>query len=139
MSSSALESQGMLLKLSDMASPEVFTAINELFDISGPDGSANEIDLSDLNSTAKTFRMGLKDSGTVTLGFNYIPANTQHAALRTAWTARTVRNFQMIFTDSPNTTWSFAAYVQNLSISNSVDSKTEGSITLRITGDVTES
>ncbi len=139
MSSSALESQGMQLKISDLASPEVYTAITEVFDIGGPDGSANEIDVSDLDSTAREFRMGLKDSGTLTFGLNYIPTNTQHNLLRTTWTARTVGHFQMLFTDSPQTTWSFNAYVQNLSISNSVDSKTEGSVTLRITGDVTQS
>lgn len=147
MSSAALESQGMQVKISATDSPQAYTAITELYDIGGPDGSANEIDVSDLDSTAREFRMGLKDSGTLTFGLNYIPTNTQHNLLRTTWTARTIAYFQMIFTDddattSPVTTatiWSFSAYVQSLSISNSVDGKTEGSVTLRITGDITQS
>lgn len=138
MSSLALESQGMQVFSGNAASPEVWSAITELFDIGGPDGSANEIDVTDLDSTAKEFRMGLKDSGTVTLGLNFIPSNTVHTTLRTQWNARTLNNYKMVFTGSPTVTWTFTAYVQNLSISNSVDSKTEGSITFRISGDVTQ-
>lgn len=139
MSSLALESQGMQVFSGSGASPQVWSAITELFDIGGPDGSANEIDVTDLDSTAKEFRMGLKDSGTITLGLNYIPSNTVHTTLRTRWNARTINDYEMRFTGSPIVKWTFQAYVQNLSISNSVDAKTEGSITLRISGDVTQS
>jgi len=139
MSSNALESQGMVIKRGNGASPEVFTAIPEVRSINGPDGSASEIDVTDLSSTAKEFRMGMQDEGSITLDMMFIPANTVHAGLRTDRANRTLRNFQLVFTDSPATTWSFAAYVQGLSVSNEVDGVTTASVTLRISGAITES
>ena len=139
MSSNALESQGMAIKRGDGASPEVFTTIPEVRSINGPDGSASEIDVSDLSSTSREFRMGLQDEGSITLDMMFIPGNTVHAGLRTDRANRTLRNFQLVFTDSPATTWSFAAYVQGLSVSNDLDAVTTASVTLRISGSITES
>ena len=138
MSTSALESQGMTIAVSDGASPEVYTTIPEVSDISGPDGSATEIDATDLSSTAKEFKIGLKDEGSVSLSINYIPANTVHSTLRTARNNRTLKNYRITFTDSPQTTWTFAAYVLSMPISNSVDGKTEATVGLRISGAITE-
>ena len=138
MSTSALESQGMTIGLGDAASPELYTTISEVSDISGPDGSASEIDATDLSSTAKEFKVGLKDEGQVSLTLNYIPADTQHAALRTARNNRTLNNYRITFTDSPQTTWTFAAYVLGFSISNGIDGLTQGSVSLRISGAITE-
>ena len=82
--------------------------------------------------------MGLQDEGQVTLTLNWIPTNTQHALLRTNRAAQTLTSFEMNFTDSPVTTWSFTAFIQEISISNSVDSLTEGNVTLRVSGVVTQ-
>lgn len=139
MTASALESQGMTLKIGDGASPEVFTAIGDISDISGPDGAATEIDVTTLDSTGKEFRMGLKDEGQVTFTCFYQPKDTQHAALRTARSNRTLTNFQLTFTDSPATVWSFSAYVMSIPLSNSVDGATSANITLRISGSIMES
>jgi len=137
MSANALESQGMSLKISNGASPEVFTAIADISDISGPDGSASEIDTTTLDDSARTFRVGLKDEGQISFTCNFQPANTQHAQLKTDRTNRTLRNFKLLFTDSPVTTWSFAAYVMGISIANGVDGVTTASVTLRISGVIT--
>jgi hypothetical protein len=140
MSTSALNSQGMDIAYLDVSgSPEVYTSIPEVNTLAGPDGSASEIDVTDLASTAKEFLMGLKDSGSVTMEILYIPANVVHTALRANWDARTLTGFQITFTDSPATLWTFNAYVQNFAISAGVDAALTGSITLRITGDITES
>ena len=138
MSTNALESQGMVIQKSDGASPEVYTTIDEVTSIGGPDGSASEIDKSDLSSTAKVFGMGLKDNGSVALEIMYIPSNTQHAAMRTDWGNRAAGNYKILFTDSPQTTWTFNAYVQNFSISAAIDATLTGSVSLRINGDVLE-
>lgn len=139
MSTNALESQGMVLKIGDGADPEVFNPIPEIKEISGPSGSASIIDVSDLDSTAKEKRMGLMDEGQVSLTLNFIPTNTYHAQLRTDRAARTLRNFQLLFTDTPATTWSFAGYVTKLEVSNEVDGVTEGEVELEISGAITES
>lgn len=135
MSSAALESQGTLLKRGDGGTPtEVFTAIGEITDINGPNGSASVVVVSDLNSVAVEKRMGLPDEGQFTLTLNFLPQDTQHAALRTDRNSRVLRNFEFVFTDT--TVWTFSAYVTGLSISNSVDGTTTGSITLEVSGAV---
>ena len=140
MSSSALDSQGMLIKWQNTgASPIVYTTIPEVSEISGPGGQAAEIDVTDLSSSAKEFRMGLQDEGQITLSLNYIPTNTVHKGLRTDRSNQSLRSFQILFTDSPNTTWTFSAYVLGLEISNSVDDVTKGSVTLRVSGSITQS
>ncbi len=138
MSSSALKSQGMTIGIGDAASPEVFTSITEVNSIDGPGGQANEIDVTDLDSTGKEFILGLQDEGDISLDINYIPANTQHALLRARRASGAIGNFRISFTDSPITTWTFAALVKGFSISNAVDGKTAGSVTLRVSGSVTE-
>lgn len=139
MSSSALTSQGMAFKRGNGASPEVFTDIPEITSISGPGGSATEIDVTDINSTAKEFRLGLQDEGTISITINYIPANAVHAGLRSDRAASTLRNFRILFTDSPNTQWDFAGYVNGFTVDNGVDSVTTATVTIRVSGSITES
>lgn len=141
MSISALASQGMLLGVGDAASPELYTDITDVSDISGPDGSAGEIDVTDLSSTAKEFKRGLTDNGSVTATMMFIPQNTTHAQLRSDFNSATeiARNYRITFTDSPNTLWTFNAYVSSFSITNSLDSSTTASLSLRIKGIITES
>ena len=138
MSSSALDSQGVTIGRGDAASPEVYTTIPEVVNIQGPGGQANEIDVTDLNSTAKEFRMGLQDEGSITMDILYIPGNAVHAGLRSDRAAQTLRNFRITFTDSPQTTWTFGAFVLGFEISNAVDDVTKASVTLRVSGSVTE-
>lgn len=134
MSSLALDSQGMLIQLGSGASPQVWSTITEVTEIGGPGGQAAQIDVTDLSSTAKEFRMGLQDEGQITLSMAWIPTDTQHDALRTARAGQTLTAFRILFTDSPNTEWMFNAFVLGIEISNSVDEVTRASVTLLLTG-----
>jgi len=134
-----LKSQGAGIYLSDDASPEVYTEIAQVVSISGPDGSAAEIDVTALDSTAKEWLMGLPDEGSVSLEVIHDPSDTQHEALRTARANQTVKNFQIKLTDSPQTIYSFSAYVPTFSLSMGVDDAIKASYSLRITGAVTKS
>ena len=140
MSSSALDSQGLTIARQNPTSSPVNTyeTIPEVSNVSGPGGQANEIDVTDLSSTAKEFRMGLQDEGSITLDINYIPANTVHAGLRSDRANQTLRSFRITFTDSPVTTWTFSAYVLGFEVSNAVDDVTKASVTLRVSGSITE-
>lgn len=138
MSSNALVSQGMTIAVGDGASPEVYTTIPDVTDISGPDGTASEIDTTDLASAAREFRLGLTDNGNISLSVNYQPAQTQHALLRAKSISGVETNYRLTFTDSPQTTWTFAAFVKGVPITNAVDAVTVANITLRVTGAVTE-
>ncbi len=139
MATNALETQGMVIKIGDGGGTEVFTAIPEIVSFSGPGGSANVIDATNLSSTAKEKRMGLADEGQLQFTIRYVPANAQHAQLRTDRAARTLRNFKLEFTDSPVTVWDFSAYVTSFTVSGGVDALVEAQVSLEISGSIVES
>ncbi len=137
--SNAIESQGIVIKRgSGTGSPETFTEIPDVKSFSGPGGSASVIDVTNLSSTAKEKRMGLHDEGQLSFTMHYNPSNAVHTSLRTDRANRTLRNFKMIFTDSGDTEWSFAAYVTGFTVQGGVDAVVEASVTLEISGPITE-
>lgn len=137
MSVNALKSQGVVLKRGDGATPtEAFTTITDLTGISGVDGGSNtEIDVTDLNSTAREFILGLKDGGSATLTGFLNTASTELMGLRTDRANSTIRNFKLELTEGTPTVISFSAIVTAFTIDCQVDSAISLSITLRITGD----
>ena len=139
MSQKAVESQGTELQVGNGASPEVFAKLGDLRSISGPDGSASEIVVTDLDSTAVEIKMGLPDEGQVTLGLGYDPVHAQQETLRTQRAARALTNFKMVLPDSKATTFAFAAYVLTFSLETAVDDVVLLNVTLRVTGPVTRS
>lgn len=138
MSSNALESQGIVLKMNSAAVPATFTAIPEVSDLQFRTGSAAVIQVTDLASTAKEKRMGLPDEGQCTFTINILPANAVHAELALAKSDRQSRSFQMLLTDSPATQFDFDAFVLSVPMSASVDGVITSQITLEITGAVVE-
>jgi hypothetical protein len=141
MSSNALESQGITIAIAvtPVGSPIVYTAIPDAKDINFRTGSAAVIDTTDLSSSAKEKRMGLADEGQCTFTLNFIPKETTHAELVAAKRDRQKRKFQVELTDaSPSTIYEFEGYVLSVPISASVDAVIESSVTIEITGEVTE-
>ncbi len=138
MSSSALETQGILFKRGDGGGTEIFTTVGEVFDIQGPDGEASEIDVTDFASTAREFKMGLKDEGRVTVQLYRVASDAEQNGLLSDRSAKTLRNFEIVLTDAGTLTLSFAAYVLGFSYSMSPDDSIKASVTLRISGAVTE-
>lgn len=138
MSYRAIPSQGTTLALSNLASPPVFTNITEVTSINGPNGNAPEIDVSDLYSTVRETRTGLAGHGTFSIDIFYIPTNTNHQALRTAWKNRTRQQMRITFTDSPTTTWTFYCFITAFSASTAVDNVWRASLTIAVDGDITE-
>ncbi len=142
MSSNAIDAQGTILAIGDGATPtETFTTIPEITSIQGPGGSASEIDVTDLSSSAKEFRMGLQDEGQITLEMNWIPTNTQHKQLMTDRANQTLRNFKLTYNDYPSgtdTTKTFSAFVMSITESQGVDAVLKASVTLRVSGAITQ-
>lgn len=134
----ALKSQGVGIYISDTSSPEAYNEIPDVVSITGPDGSATEIDVTALDSTAKEFLMGLPDEGTVQLEMIWggETSNTYQVALRTARASQTLKYFRILLTDSPRSTYQFSAYVTGWSLSAGVDDAVKANATLRITGAV---
>lgn len=135
----ALESQGAVFKIGDGATPtEVFNAIGQVVSVSGiGSGSASEIDVTHLSSTAKEFLLGLKDEGEISVTLNLDTADTYQTQLRTARDNNTLTNFEFDLTEDTPTTISFAAYVKTFGIGVAVDDKITLEVSLRVTGAAT--
>lgn len=114
--------------------PVEWTAIGEVTDFSGPDGTASEIDTTHLLSDAKEYLMGLPDEGNFTLSINWEPTDVGQAAAIAARKARAEKNFKVTYSDDSTAT--FKGYILGLSSSGAVDGKIDGSITIRITDEV---
>jgi hypothetical protein len=138
MSYLAIPSQGTQLKISDQASPAVFNPITQIVSINGPNGTAPEIDVSDLDSTMRETRTGLAGHGTYSFDILYIPTDTEHQQLRTAWKERTRQQFQLDFTDSPTTTWSWNGFITGFNATTSVDNVWRATVNMVVDGDITE-
>ena len=140
--SNAVFAHGTLLKAGDGAATEVFTTVAEVTDIGGPSLALDPVEVTNHDSTAgwREFIGGLLDGGEVTLTINYIPANATHNAtngLIADMTARTKRNFQLVFPDSGTTTWSFTALVTAFEPGEPIDAQLTADVTLKITGQPT--
>lgn len=139
MSSSAVPAQGTKFYVAADGSPPSFSAIPEIRTIGGPDGSAPTIDVTDLDSTAREYLLGLKDEGAFSLSIMYRPDNAVHAQLRAAWAARSLMQFRVDFADTGTTRWEFDGYVTGFSQNAAVDTVVEATVGIKITGAIVES
>jgi predicted secreted protein len=138
MSENAIKAQGTLLQLGS-GSPLSYNTIAEINSFGGPGGSVSVIDVTDLSSSAKEKIAGMNDNGQLSFECNFVPSNTQHAALREAKENGTTISVKLIFTDTGATEWTFNAIVTGFSISGAVDGVVKASVTLEISGEITES
>ena len=130
-----LESQGVVLRVDDdSGSPSTFLAIDNISGISGPSGSASEIDVTDLDSSAREFLMGLPDEGEISLDMFWAPGTQVHDVLFNARKNRTKKNFRLELTDSPTTIYNFFGFVTGLAQNTAVDEAITAALTIRITG-----
>jgi len=137
--SDAISAFGTLLKMGDGGTSESFTTIAEVSDIKGPKLSLDPIDVTN-HSSAEAWREfvgGLLDAGEVSLSINFMPADATHdysTGIISKLTDRGKHNFQMVFPDDGNTTWSFTALVTAFESSEPIDDKLAADVTLKITG-----
>jgi hypothetical protein len=119
----------------ESASFTLSALVGEMTDFSGLGGSASEIDVTHLGSSAREFVMGLKDSGSLTVELQFEPGDVGQIFLRQRQDVLSVPTaFVMRLSDPSSTVIEFDAFVQGFSISGAVDDKVTASVTLRITG-----
>lgn len=118
---------------------EVFTTISEVVNISLNGRSLELIDATHMESpnTHREYIASLLDSGEVQLDLNFLPGTAAQSGLETDRTNRTKRNFQLVWTNSPATTYSFSGYVTGFDASAAIDDKLSASATIKITGPIT--
>ncbi|MEM5325174.1 phage tail tube protein [Paraburkholderia sp. JHI2823] len=118
------------------ATPAQWAPIANLKSFKGFDGQANEIDKTNLSSTAKEYMLGLQDFGHFTFDVDKDFADPGQLACSAAKRAGTLKNFRLTLPNGTTATW--AAYVKNDPLDGGVDQllATTG-VSLRISGDVT--
>ncbi|OXI42122.1 phage tail tube protein [Burkholderia aenigmatica] len=109
--------------------------VKNLTDISGFNGAANVIDVTDLDSKAKEKRLGLQDWGQVALTINTNLKEPSHSALLAAKKAGATMQFRTTLSDG--STLEYSALVKDFPISAKVDQVVTGTVNLEITGDIT--
>src|SRR5574337_647874 len=147
MASSAISAQGSVLAIgtgsgsgktitaAGTATSITFTNVANVKDFSGFDGAASEIDVTNLDSTAKEFRLGLVDPGQFTINIDYDSANAGHVALRAKQVSGAISNFKLTL---PNTNVvTFNGFVKKFSLAGGVDQVAKTAVDIRISGPVT--
>lgn len=131
---------GLTFKMGDGASPEVFTAIEEVRSLGGFGKTNPLIDATSHDSTAKEYIAGLADGAEITvecLRVHESPASEQDDLI-TAVNNGTTKNFQVILTNGTlSKTYSFAAVCLSWNITPSYDDANMISFSLKISGDIT--
>ena len=135
---SAVLGSGATLQLGSGASPQVYTTIAEVLRC-GPIGSTNpEVDVTNLDSTAKEYIAGLADGNTVDFDVNWLVGNTQQVSLRTQQASGSTVNMRMVWNTSPNTTAVFDLVLLQFEMGETTpEAQLTASISGRISGSIT--
>lgn len=112
-------------------------AINDL-----RSGTATEIDVSDLSSSAKEFLLGLADNGAMNLEMLYDPADAGQIILESLRESSASNSFRVTIPNPLNspavTTFAFTGFVQTFPFSVGADAAITGTVTVRVTGAITK-
>jgi hypothetical protein len=128
---------------STAASTSTSNMVGEIVGFTGPGGAAAEIDVTNVNSVAKEYLIGLMDYGEVSFDMNLSLTDTAQVALRADCVAavkskrKCVIKFSDSTTDASRTKATFDAYGKTFSINGAVDSAVKGTLAIRVTGAVT--
>lgn len=114
------------------ATPVTWTKIGNVKSFSGLDGTANEIDVTNLDSASKEVRLGLPDAGQFTIEVDQDTADAGQTAVRSSMATQALKNFKVTLPSAAVLT--FSAYAKKFSTSAGIDQVIKGSIALRISG-----
>ena len=129
---------GSTLVVDDGTGTDTDITIGEVTGISGLGGGSNdEIDVTTFASTRKEYRVGLADYGTATIDVLFDPDGSGQDELKEIRDGQTSREFTLTLpTEATDRTGTFTAFVTSFSIDGQVGGVWTGSITLRVTGDL---
>lgn len=138
----AIPAINTLIQIGNGASPEIFTTIAFLNNITGPSISANVVDVTSM-SGSNAWRAKictLLDGGEIQADAWWEPMDPTHQNLLTLFSHRGQGSpgipidMRMIFPDQDSTAYTFAGFVSKVSISAAVAGVIKAAITLSITG-----
>jgi len=141
MSTLAISAFQTYLKVGDGESPEVYTTIAELRNVSGPSISADALDVTVHNTATpwRKFISGLLDGGEVSLDINFVPTNATHTAataggLVKTMTDRSELNYKIVFPDTGTTEWIFPGIITAFEPSSDPADVLQASVTIKVSG-----
>jgi hypothetical protein len=126
--------------LASTASPMVFTAVEEVFSISGLGKTNNLVDVTNFDSPEGTMEYiaGLADGQEITVECNHIPAATQQTAMKSAVNTGTNRTFRVSYIgSSPNVIYNFEGVPLSWVVGPSATERNTITFTVKISGDIT--
>ena len=101
----------------------------------------NEIETTCLSATEKTFKLGLRDPGTMSLDLEYEQDSTGQGMLEDSYASDDSYHFKIEYNNAPSGGTpgekTFEGYVSALSETGSVDDLITESVSIRVTGNVT--
>ena len=144
MPSEVLLVQGTSIKISVATTSELAPSPTPTFatldclsrEIQWQGGTASENDVTTICSTAKEFRLGLKDSGTMSVSGHWKQGHPAHTVIRTADADKQTRLIVVEFEDG--STFSALALISQRSWSAAVDGIVSATYNFRLTGDTLE-
>lgn len=130
---------GLTFQMSDGASPEVYSTIQETKSLSGLGKTNPLIDVTSFDSTAREYIAGLADGSEISVECvrTHASPNIQDALIAII-DSKTTRNFKLTLTDSTTPViYTFAGVPLSWVITPSFDDATMIAFTLKISGDIT--
>lgn len=136
MPSSAISAQGSKFSINTGTDAvPAWTRVKNVKSYSGFDGSATELDTTDLDSEAKERLLGLQDWGSFSIDVNIDYADPGQAAMLASKKASTQKQYKL---ELPNGyTHTFLASVKSFPIAGATDALLTNTIAMTISGDVT--
>ncbi|MFE2106636.1 phage tail tube protein [Kitasatospora sp. NPDC059463] len=125
---------GTKLRRGDGATPQTFTDIAELTSIGAPTLARDTYEVTTHGSPEqwREFIGGLKDGGDVSGDVNYMPS--AHDFLVADFDDKEPRDYQIVFPDLEQTTWTFKAILNKFEPSAPFDDKLTASLGWKVSG-----
>lgn len=137
---------GVTLSRGNGASPELFTDIAEVTDISGPGLARDAVEVTHTASPNRwrEFISGLKDGGEVSLTMNHLPNNATQAAASGGLVGEfattdgdTPSNYRLSFPTSPAVLWTLPCIVTAFEPATPIDEAMAATATFKVSGEPT--
>lgn len=128
------------MEVGTAASPQVLTAIEEVFSVSGIGKTNNLVDVTNFDSPTGTMEYiaGLADGSEFSVEANYIPGATHQPVVMTAVDNGDTRLARLRYTGtSPEKTFSFSAVCIGYEVGPSNTDKNTITFTFKISGEIT--
>jgi len=130
-----LDSNGFAYTSAGTATPQTYTKINGVLSFDGFDGSADELDTTDLDSDAKEFVSGIRDEGKFGFEIKRLKTDAGQMAMRAVLASGAITGFRLTLPDQSVATWS--ALVKTMPASGGVNAVLKGKVDTKISGPVT--